>query len=291
VIATTRTRLTVGSDSTEVTAVNTDAISTAVTPSRVNGEVNQLTTTGTIAMLQSTAQRFNVKLGDQVPVSSGSGKQLLTLVATYDIDEQHPAPPVTMTVDTLAKVAPAVTGYSQILVKAKPGVSPQDSQAAVDKLTDPIPLAKVDSMVANKTEVSSQVDSILGMMWALVGLAVVIALFGIANTLSLSVLERTRESALLRALGLTRGQLRLMLLIEAVLMGLLGAVLGVVLGGGFAYLMIQSIGSKDLHMSVSLPVGQLAVLVVVAVVAALISALLPARRAARTPMVAGMTET
>ncbi|MFD2414738.1 ABC transporter permease [Amycolatopsis pigmentata] len=291
VITTTRTRLTVGSDSADVTAVDTDAINTALTPSTVNGDLNQLTTTGTIAMLRSTAQHFNVKLGDQIPVSSDSGKQLLTLVATYDIDDQHPAPPVAMTGDTLAKVAPAVTGYSRILVKAKPGVSPQDSQAVVDKLTDPIPVAKVDSVAANKTEVSSQVDSMLGMMWALVGLAVVIALFGIANTLSLSVLERTRESALLRALGLTRGQLRLMLLIEAALMGMLGAVLGVVLGGGFAYLVLQSISSKDLHMNVSLPVGQLVVLVVVAVVAALISALLPARRAARTPMVAGMAET
>jgi putative ABC transport system permease protein len=148
----------------------------------------------------------------------------------------------------------------------------------------------VDSAAATKEQLNGEIDSLLALMWALIGLAVVIALFGIANTLGLSVLERTRESALLRALGLTRGQLRFMLVIESVLMGVMGALIGVVMGGVFAWVLIEALSSPDLVLSLVIPGGQLGVLLLAAILAAVVAALMPARRAARTSIVAGMAE-
>lgn len=121
---------------------------------------------------------------------------------------------------------------------------------------------------------------------ALVGLAILIALFGITNTLSLSVIERTRESALLRAIGLNRRQLRSMLALEAVQMALVGAIVGIGLGVLFGWAItgafIKSSGGAGV---VVYPVGRLALYFVIAAAAGVIASLLPARRAARASIV------
>src|SRR5699024_3934546 len=119
---------------------------------------------------------------------------------------------------------------------------------------------------------------------AMLGLAIIIAVFGISNTMALSVLERTRESALLRALGLGRGQLRRMLSVEAVLLCLIGASIGIVLGVVFGWAAGASV-RQGLPLSAS--VQQIAVCMAVAVVAVLVAAGLPARRAARTSSAGG----
>ena len=118
----------------------------------------------------------------------------------------------------------------------------------------------------------------------------IIALFGIANTLTLSVLERTRESALLRALGLTKGQLRLMLVVESVLMAVMGAAIGLVLGIGFGWILVKALSSDSFPITFDVPFGQIGVMLLAAVVAAMIAAAMPARRAGRTSVVAGMAE-
>jgi putative ABC transport system permease protein len=115
----------------------------------------------------------------------------------------------------------------------------------------------------------------------------VIALTGMANTLSLSVLERTRESALLRALGLTRGQLRQMISLEAVLLGLMGAVIGVAFGLGFGWATGRTF-LRTHDVAVSFPFAQIAGYVVLAGLAALLASVIPARRAARRSVIEGL---
>ncbi|MBM9468936.1 FtsX-like permease family protein [Nakamurella leprariae] len=125
----------------------------------------------------------------------------------------------------------------------------------------------------------------------LLAVAVIIALVGIGNTLSLSVLERTRESALLRALGLRRGQLALMLLIEAVLLAVAGTVVGVLAGVGFGWAGVAaSLGETGGELVLSMPWGQLAGVLGLAVLAGILAAVLPARRATRTAPVTALAD-
>jgi putative ABC transport system permease protein len=130
----------------------------------------------------------------------------------------------------------------------------------------------------------------LWIVTALLGVAIVISLVGVSNTLSLSVLERTRESAMLRAIGLTKRQLRLMLALEGMLLALVGAVIGIVLGivYGFAGALALIGGTWD--VSFSAPVGRIAVILLIAVAAGILASVLPARNALKTSPVAALSE-
>jgi putative ABC transport system permease protein len=119
---------------------------------------------------------------------------------------------------------------------------------------------------------------------------VAIALVGVGSTLGLSVLERTREHALLRAIGLTRRQLRRTLAVEAVLLAGVAGLLGVALGLGYAWVGVRTmIGGVIEEVTFVVPVGQLAAVVGVAAVAGLLAGVLPARRAARVAPASGLT--
>ncbi|HEY6532078.1 MAG TPA: FtsX-like permease family protein, partial [Acidimicrobiales bacterium] len=111
-------------------------------------------------------------------------------------------------------------------------------------------------------------------------LAIVIALLGITNTLALSILERTRELGLLRAVGMTRSQLRATVRYESVIIALLGTVLGLAVGVGFGWAFVTAMHDIGIT-TLSIPVGQLGVVVVLAAAAGVVAALWPARRAAR----------
>jgi len=124
------------------------------------------------------------------------------------------------------------------------------------------------------------IDQLVLMVDALLGLALVIAVLGIVNTLALSIIERTREIGLLRAIGLGRGQLRLMVTLESIVMAVLGAVLGVVLGVCFGVAMMYAVKDQGLEV-IAVPWAQLGVFLALAVVIGVLAAVLPARRAAR----------
>ncbi|WP_405145321.1 ABC transporter permease [Sphaerisporangium sp. NBC_01403] len=176
-------------------------------------------------------------------------------------------------------------GDRRILVNAKDGVASDVSRKAVEAVAQPYPTAKVLS----STEVRSQFDEALDMMLmiiaGLLGLAVLISLLGIANTLSLSVHERTRESALLRALGLTRPQLRRMLSVEALILGLMGAIVGVALGVTFGWAATRTLVEGILFR---VPVSQVLLFVLLSGLAGVLAAVLPGRRAARASIVGSL---
>ncbi|MBV9847270.1 MAG: FtsX-like permease family protein, partial [Kutzneria sp.] len=282
--------VTLGADDHEIVTA-TDSGATGLAATVVEGDLGRLST-DTIALSTTVAKGSGAKVGDEVRASSASGGGRLRVVALFDAgaDRVGQSLSALVTLDTLARLAPTEAGYDAITVKVKPGVTPEAGQAAVESAVRSVPIADVSSATATKTELGTVVDRLLALVWALVGLAVVIALFGIANTMSLSVLERTGESALLRALGLTRGQLRLMLLVESVLMGLLGAVVGVLLGGGFARLLVVALSSDQFRFAYAVPYGQIAMMLGAAVVAAILAAVLPARKAARSSVVTGMAQ-
>jgi putative ABC transport system permease protein len=140
-----------------------------------------------------------------------------------------------------------------------------------------------DATVATKAGFADarrgEIDLTMNLMYGLLALAVVVSLFGMVNTLALSVFERTRELGMLRAVGMTRRQARRMVRHESVVTALIGAALGLPLGVGLAALVTYALRNEGLVFD--LPVMTLAVFVVIAIVCGMLAAIMPARRAAR----------
>lgn len=168
----------------------------------------------------------------------------------------------------------------QVLITAADGVSIDRARTAVAAVTDTYPQAELQDRVEYAEAQGAQIDSILNLIYALLSLAVIIALLGIANTLALSLLERTRELGLLRAVGMTRSQLRTTVRWESVIIALLGTTLGLVIGISFGWALVTALKDEGLT-AFTVPVGQLAIVAFIAAVAGVVAAILPARRAAR----------
>ncbi|SMD12566.1 ABC transporter permease [Lentzea albidocapillata] len=267
----------------DVTGYPADAIGSLVRPDVAAGTLAGLKD-GELAMREKEAKEAGLTVGSTVPIS-GKDFKIVALIK----DNSYGTGIMTLkSAESLLK-EPA-KGYQNVLVKLVPGTDITQARADLERFIATSPVAVLDSAAETKAELNGQIDQILMFIWALVGLALIIALFGIANTLTLSVLERTRESALLRALGLTRGQLRQMLVVESILMALIGAVVGVLLGAGFGWLLVEAISNSEFRISFSIPFGQIGIMLGLAVIAAVIAAALPARRAARNSVVAGMAE-
>jgi len=169
---------------------------------------------------------------------------------------------------------------------------PERQLDAVDRITDVVAEASPDTQVTGLVTVRAEIDEILDalllVVTGLLAVAVVIALIGVGNTLALSVVERRQENGLLRALGLTRGQLRGLLAWEAVLVAGVASVLGVVVGGSYGLIGAASVLGEVGDIVLDIPWLQVGAIVVVATLAGLLASVLPARRAARTSPVAAI---
>ncbi len=165
-------------------------------------------------------------------------------------------------------------------VETAPGADPDTVQALLAKLVETtFPTAEVMDQQELKESREEQIDQLVNLVFALLLLAIVISLFGIANTLALSIHERTRELGMLRAIGMSRRQVRTLIRYEAVITALIGALLGMVLGLIFAALIAQPL--KDEGFTLSYPIGSLIGLLVFAAFLGVIAAIPPARRASR----------
>jgi putative ABC transport system permease protein len=163
------------------------------------------------------------------------------------------------------------------------GVTPQNTAALTSALAE-FPDAKIQTESAFKKQQEAGINVFLNLLYVLLSLSILVSLFGIVNTLVLSVFERTRELGMLRAVGLTRRQTRRMIRHESVVTALIGASLGIPLGVGLALLVGQALGSFTL----AIPWGTLIVFVIAAIIAGLLAAIFPARRAARLNVLAAL---
>lgn len=157
---------------------------------------------------------------------------------------------------------------------------PAVAKAAVETALEAYPQLSVQDISDLKQTANDQIDQVIGLLWGLLGMAVIIAVFGITNTLVLSISERTREIGLLRAVGMTRSQLRSVIRYESIIIALFGAALGLVMGIFFAWALINALEGEGIErMIISIP--QLAFYLVFAVIAGMLAAVWPARKAAK----------
>jgi putative ABC transport system permease protein len=167
-----------------------------------------------------------------------------------------------------------------IAVTFREGVGPADGKAAVERVAKAYGDPEVQTRDEYAKSSGAGVDMFLTLVYALLALAVLIALLGIANTLTLAVHERTRELGLLRAVGQTRAQLRAMVRWESVLVAAFGTVGGLGLGGFLGWALVRAADS-DGTSAFAVPPGQLGVVLLVGLAAGVLAGWRPARRAAR----------
>jgi putative ABC transport system permease protein len=165
-------------------------------------------------------------------------------------------------------------------VKLEEGANAEQVQALLTAgVETAFPVAEVLNQQELKESREEQINGLVSLVYALLAFAVLISLFGIANTLALSIHERTRELGMLRAIGMSRRQVRTMIRYEAVITALIGGILGLILGLIFATLIAQPL--KDEGFTLSYPVVSLVVLLIAAALAGVLAAIQPARRASR----------
>lgn len=231
-----------------------------------------------IAVFEDVAEDKGLEIGDTLTADFvATGKQTLTVELIYG--ENQPAGDYVLGMD--AYEANFVDQLDmQIFIRSADGVAPEAALAAVERVADAYPGAKVLDQTEYKADQLRFVDQMLGLVYALLALAILIALMGIGNTLALSIFERTRELGVLRAVGMTRRQLRTTIRWEAVIIAVQGAVLGLAIGIFFGWALVTALADEGLN-TLSIPVASLAVVVLLAALAGVVAAILPARRAAK----------
>jgi putative ABC transport system permease protein len=228
---------------------------------------------------KSLASDSGLQIGDQVGFLTQIGaKPRLRIVGEYE----DKAELLGGAIVTPRLMATAFDQRDDVLdfVKLAPGASAGKVQAGLIAAMDrDFPVVEVRNQQELKENQEEQINRLLGLIYALLALAVIVSLFGIANTLALSIHERTRELGMLRAIGMSRRQVRTMIRYEAVITALIGALLGMVIGVVFAALIAQPL--EDEGFALSYPIGTLILLLVFAAVAGVLAAIAPARRASR----------
>jgi putative ABC transport system permease protein len=167
-----------------------------------------------------------------------------------------------------------------VFIKLARDVSPAEGRKAIDTVIKAYPNAELQDRTEFKDAQAAQINQLLGLIYVLLALAVVIALIGIANTLALSIYERTRELGLLRAVGMSRRQLRSTVRWESVIISLLGTLLGLAIGLFFGWAVVEALADQGITKFAP-PGGQLVLVVIIGGIAGVIAAIGPARRAAK----------
>jgi putative ABC transport system permease protein len=233
-----------------------------------------------VALYKDYAKDHGLNLGDTVPVSFADGAtDKLTVGAIYDKDQlvgNVVLPKAAWEPHSAARASDVV-----LLVKLADGVTTAQGEAAIQPVADRYGAPDVQDRAEYVDSVGSQVDQMLTVIYVLLVMAIIIALMGIANTLSLSIHERTRELGLLRAVGQTRRQLRSMVRGEALVVALFGTVGGLGLGTFLGWAMVKAIEASQGLGSFAVPTGQLAVVVAIGALVGVVAAVRPARRAAK----------
>jgi putative ABC transport system permease protein len=242
------------------------------------GDFTTIGLTG-LAVSHNTATRHKWKLGTPVTLTYLDGTQHHFTVKAIFKDQPFRTP---MFASDKALVGAMPVLQSQVIfVGPKAGQTEAQSRAVLAELTAGNPTAKVNNAAEFKNEQAAQMAALLKIIYALLAFAVIIAVFGVVNTLGLSILERTHELGLLRAVGMSRKQVRTSIRVEAILIAMTGTVVGMVLGVGLGAAVMHSISGSSSLTSLAFPVTTLVIVFILGSLVGVLAAILPAWRAAR----------
>lgn len=270
----------VTADGEGVTAIGVppELFGTSLEVEVVEGDLASLSD-GRAAVQRQAAEDNGWAVGDELTVTGALGEGDVVVGAV--IDSRAVGVPLVLPQEAFAALVPAAEGAVETLfVVAQDGVAPSALRDALTEVSAPYVVVSVMDREEFADELAAQVDQILVILYALLGLSIVIAVLGIVNTLALSIAERTREIGLLRAVGLGRLQLATVVTIESVLTAVLGTVLGVAVGAGLAATLPSVYADEGLSTLV-VPWSQLGVVLGLAVAVGVLAAVWPAIRAAR----------
>ncbi|WP_282703027.1 ABC transporter permease [Streptomyces sp. CC219B] len=228
------------------------------------------------------AEKHGVRVGDTVTVAFKGGETAkLKVAAITDDDSVFDQGARYISIETMRKYLPAdrIPPNTIMFAKAEEGQQEQ-AYAALKKALDPYPQYQVRDQTDYKEELKNQVGQLLNMVYGLLALAIIVAVLGVVNTLALSVVERTREIGLMRAIGLSRRQLRRMIRMESVVIALFGALLGLGLGMGWGATAHKLLALEGLNV-LDIPWPTIIGVFIGSAFVGLFAALIPAFRAGR----------
>ncbi|HEV7655196.1 MAG TPA: FtsX-like permease family protein [Mycobacteriales bacterium] len=258
------------------TSVSAAALGTTIELSQKAGDVKDLGP-GTTLISDDVAKDKKLSVGSTVPVTWEDGdKGSLRVVGVYASNQLIGK----YLVDDSAASHFHQQLYFAALVKAAPGQDVGQLRQSLDQAMKPFPNIQVQNQSEFVGDATKQIDQLVQFFQLLLALSVGIAILGIVNTLALSVLERTRELGLLRAVGMSRRQVKRMVRVESVLVSVFGGLLGLAVGVVFGVALQRALISQGVT-ELSFPVTQLAVYLLLAAAAGMLAAWLPARRASR----------
>jgi putative ABC transport system permease protein len=244
------------------------------------GNVRDLDEDG-IAVFKEKAEDENWQVGDPVEVVFGeTGTQEFTIAALLETKDL--AGNYVMGTEAFDANFPN-TGDNQILLRLADGVTPGEAEIALEDIVTQFPTAELQDLAEYKDATKAQFDPLLIMITVLLALTIVIAMVGIVNTLILSVVERTREIGLARAVGATRGQIRSAIRWEALLIAAFGLIAALGVGIFFGWVLVQALEDEGFS-AFEIPYRSLVIVTLVTGMLTLAAAVIPAAWAGRRPM-------
>jgi putative ABC transport system permease protein len=269
---------------TFLTAVDPATVTDMLTLDFASGSLDDLGLDG-VAVDANTADGKGLSVGDQVEIAVPTGVDQFQVVAVYDASGGANGYVVSRAALGAAGIE---VGDALVYVKTDPGADLATVQAGVEEVAAAYPTVDVQSQAQFKEQISSNVNQVLLVMVMLLSLAILIAVLGIVNTLVLSVIERTREIGMLRAVGALRRQIRTMVVLEALVIAVYGAVVGMVLGVGFAVALQRTLVDQGIEV-LDIPWAGLAIFLVLAAGVGVLAALWPAYRAGKLDVLRAVT--
>ncbi|UGQ09641.1 FtsX-like permease family protein [Yinghuangia sp. ASG 101] len=249
----------------------------------ISGDGGSIGTVGKIGISEKTAKDHNLTVGSPVDIEyKGTGQTVKAEVGAIQADEATGVgfgDAVILPFETTTQQLPQIQDFI-VFANHASGTDIAAFGAAIDRTVDPFPTVKARNQADYKDLVQKQINVLLYMIYGLLGLAIIIAILGVVNTLALSVVERTREIGLMRAIGASRRQIRRMIRLESMVIAVFGALIGLILGLAWGIVAQRLLASEGLDV-LTIPWPTVITVVVLAAIVGLLAALLPALRASR----------